>query len=733
MTIAPPTRREETVQGVVDTVVYQSADGFFSVVRLLREPDASELVAIGDLGNVSPGETLRLRGRFTEHPVHGKRFQVQSFTPVLPTSRDGIARYLGSGLVPGIGKGIAEKLVKQFGERALDVIATQSGKLREVPGIGRNRAQAIAAAVRERRDETELMAYLHSLGLGPSLARRIRKRYGERAVHVIREDPYLVAEQVPGVGFKTADAIGRASGLALDDPRRAAGAVLHLLSEHADDGHVYATTDELVQSAEQLSVPAERAEEAIEALSGRGLLVREDDAVYAAPLHRAERNLAQLLRERSDNRPMRPIIIDEHALEGLSDAQADAVRATFASRLLVITGGPGTGKTTTVRGIVRAQKAASRNVVLCAPTGRAAKRLSDAAGSEAKTIHRLLEWNPATARFQRDRENPVEADLVLIDETSMLNLQLGERLMAAIPAHVPVVMVGDVDQLPPVGPGQVLRAVIDSGVVPVVRLSTVFRQAQESHIVRGAHAILHGQAPIPTPPHTRGSGELFVIKARDPEQILERLRDVMKRLPAAYQLDPKRDVMVLSPMRRGPLGTERLNEVLQHELNPSSDPNPRPLAFRPGDRVMQLVNDYEKETFNGDLGEVRTVAGGITYVSMEGREIRYKQDELSDLALAYASTVHKVQGSEFQAVVLVLHASHHVLLSRALVYTAITRGKRLVVVIGDERALSRAASNAHSYACQSKLADRIRAPKQEPMRRDAHDDQDELESDDYAD
>jgi exodeoxyribonuclease V alpha subunit len=710
MSLFPPERREETVQGVVDSVVFQSTDGFFSVVRLLREPDGGELIAIGDLGNVNSGETLRLRGRFTQHAQHGRRFQVTSFTPVLPTSRDGIARYLGSGLVPGIGKGIAEKLVQQFGERALDVIATQSAKLREVPGIGRNRAQAIASAVRERRDETELMAYLHSLGLGPALARRIRKRYGERAVHVIRDDPYLVAEQVPGVGFKTADGIGRASGMALDDPRRAAGAVLHLLGVHADDGHVFATREHLITAAENLSVPAERSEEAIETLAGRGLLVREAEAVYAAPLYRAEVDVARRVRARSLTPPGKPAHIPEHALEGLSEAQAEAVRASFGGRLLILTGGPGTGKTTTVRGIVRAHHAAGHTVVLCAPTGRAAKRLSDAAGAEAKTIHRLLEWNPATARFQRDADNPIEADLVLVDETSMLNLQLGERLLQAVPNHVPLVLVGDVDQLPPVGPGQVLRAIIESGIAPVVRLQTVFRQAQESHIVRGAHAILHGELPAPSPAHTRGSGELFVIKAREPTVALERLREMLRRLPTAYGFDPKRDVMMLSPMRRGPLGTEKLNEFLQHELNPNPEANPRPLLLRPGDRVMQLVNDYEKETFNGDLGEVRTVAGGITYVSMEGREVRYKHDELGDLALAYASTVHKVQGSEFQAVIIVLHASHHVLLSRALLYTAVTRGKRLVVILGDDRALARAVRNAHSYACQSKLSERLRAP-----------------------
>ncbi len=704
---SPSDRREETLQGAVEGVVYQSPDGFFSVVRILRESDNAEITAIGDFGNVSSGETLRLRGRFTEHPSHGRRFQISSLTPVLPSSRDGMARYLGSGLIPGIGKGLAQKLVAQFGERALDVITTQSAKLREVPGIGRQRATAISQAVRERRDETELMSYLHSLGLGPALARRIRKRYGERAVQVIREDPYLVAEQVPGIGFKTADGIGRASGLTVDDPRRAAGAVLHLLARTADDGHVFATRDDLITQGENLEVPADRLEEAIESLCGRGLAVRDGEAIYAAPLHRAEIAVANLLRARVSTLTHADVPLDPKSFEGLSEEQAEAVRATFRGRLLVITGGPGTGKTTTVRGIVQAHRAVGHQILLCAPTGRAAKRLSEAAGAEARTIHRLLEWNPALARFQREAENPVEGDIVLVDEASMLNVQLAERLLSAIPAHVPLVLVGDVDQLPPVGPGQVLRDTIASGVAPVVRLQTVFRQAQESHIVRGAHAILRGQLPEATPANTRGSGDLFIVRATDPELALERLREMLKRLPSAYGFDVRRDVMVLSPMRKGPLGTERLNEFLQEELNPKTNAHSKAMVPRAGDRVMQLRNDYEKEAFNGDLGEVRNVAAGITYVKMDGREVRYKHDEMDDLTLAYASTIHKVQGSEFPAVILVLHNSHHVLLSRALLYTGVTRAKKLVILLGDERAIMRAAKNAHSYRCQSKLTERL--------------------------
>jgi exodeoxyribonuclease V alpha subunit len=701
-------RRDETLQGIVESVVYRSHDGFFSVIRLLAEPDGREVTAVGDLGTVSPGETLRLRGRFTEHASHGRRFQTESFTPVLPSSCDGIARYLGSGLVPGIGKGLAERLVAQFGERAIDVIATQSGRLREVPGIGKQRAQAIAKAVRERRDETELMAYLHGLGLGPAMAKRLRRRYGERAVQVIREDPYRVAQEVPGIGFRTADGMGRASGLSLDDPRRAAGAILHLLGEQAEAGHVFSHVATLVEAAGALDIPEVCAEAAIEALSGTELVTREGDAVYATPLYEAEVEVAQNLRDRVAAASLADAPLPPIDMANLSEEQAAAVRATLRARVLVLTGGPGTGKTTTVRGIVAAHRALDHSVALCAPTGRAAKRLSEAAGVEAKTIHRLLEWNPASARFARDEHTPVEADVVLVDEASMLNLQLTQHLLRAIPRHVTLVLVGDVDQLPPVGPGQVLRAVIESRALPVVRLSTVFRQAGESAIVKGAHAVLAGRVPEKSPAFTRGKGELFIVRTRDVDTALERLRELMRRVGQAYGLDPKRDIMVLSPMRKGPLGTERLNAVLQAELNPEGEGQAARTPMRAGDRVMQLVNDYEKETFNGDLGEVRSIQGGVVYVNIDGREVRYKHDDLDQLALAYASTIHKVQGSEFPGVFIVLHTSHHVLLTRALLYTAITRGKQLVVLLGDDRAIARAVGNAESYECRSQLVARLR-------------------------
>jgi exodeoxyribonuclease V alpha subunit len=392
----------------------------------------------------------------------------------------------------------------------------------------------------------------------------------------------------------------------------------------------------------------------------------------------------------------------------LSDAQRSAVEASLGTHLLVLTGGPGTGKTTTVRAIVEAHAALDRRVALCAPTGRAAKRLSEAAGREARTIHRLLEWNPATGHFNRNAGAPLEEDLVLVDEASMLDIRLAAQLLAAIPHTATLVLVGDIDQLPPVGPGQPLRDLIESKVCKTVRLHEVFRQAQQSAIVRGAHSVLEGRLPETTPRGTKADGDLFLIAETDAERILERLIQALKRMAIAYGLDPLKDVQVMTPMRRGPLGTHNLNEVLQNAFNPGADGGVAN-AYRLGDKVMQLRNDYDKEVYNGDLGEVVRIDGGVTHVRFDERVVQYGADELDSISLAYACTVHKVQGSEFPAAVIVMHNAHFMLLNRALLYTALTRAKELVVLIGDPAAMARAARNAHSYATNSKLLERLHA------------------------
>lgn len=727
-----PHRQDEVVEVSVEDVLFRSDDGLFAVVRAVRTRDSAEaadLTAVGNLGNVSVGETLRLRGRFSDHPRFGRRFQVNGFTPVLPTTAPGIVRYLGSGLIGGIGKGLAERLVQHFGDETIDIITQQSKRLREVPGIGAGRATSIAKAVREKHALVETMVFLRGLGIGQAAADRVMKRYQDEAVQRVRDDPYMVAEEVSGIGFRTADQIARGLGFTEDDPRRAAGATLHLLGKAADDGHLFLTREQLLAACGPLRVPTDAVEAALPTLFLRGLVVEDEGDLYVPPLHRAERRVAKLLAALSRQRALPPAgeaaVAAALAGSSLSETQSSAVRASLMTGLMVLTGGPGTGKTTTIKAVVAAHRALGHRVALCAPTGRAAKRMTEATGHEAKTVHRTLQWNPALSRFEKGEDDPVDVELILVDEASMLDLRLAERLFLAVPPSATLVLVGDVDQLPPVGPGQVLRDLIDSEICPVVRLGEVFRQAQRSAIVRGAHAILRGELPEPTPAGERGEGDLFIVRATSPDALHEKLVQLVERMNTAYGMDMS-NLQVLSPMRSGPAGTHALNEVLQARFNPGKDAHDgsaagasksgggdRPRAtLRPGDKVMQLRNDYERDVYNGDLGTVRRIEGGVTYVLVDGREVQYKFEHLDALTLAYASTVHKVQGSEFEGIIVVLHGSHHMLLSRALLYTAVTRAKRLVVLLGDPRAMAKAARNGDVNQVNSKLAARLREAAQ---------------------
>lgn len=709
-----------TVRGVVRSVVYRSDDLGFSVLRLTTL-DGQEVTVAGSLGNYTTGESLRVTGRYEDHKTHGRQLRAQTAVPELPSTGDGIERLLGSGFVPDIGPRLSQRIVAKFGTSTLDVIADHPERLAEVEGIGKKRAERIQEAFRARRIEVESKSFLQGIGLGPSLTRRVWEKFGADTVTVIRENPYRLAEEVVGVGFKTADQVGRAVGIADDDPRRVAGAALFLLLEAVEEGHTALPPEELAVRADALSVDRDGVREAVAQLAARRTVVLDEHLVYPPPLFEAESKLAAdlvaMLR-----RPVEPIGADvlstptgQKALEPLHARQREAVEATLTSNMLVLTGGPGTGKTTTVRAIVAIHRAAGRRILLAAPTGRAARRLHEATQFPTATLHRLLEWNPRLGRFTRNRHSPLDADLVLVDEASMVDVQLASALVQSVRQGARLVWVGDADQLPPVGPGSVLSDLLGTPEVRKVRLTEVFRQAAASAIVRGAYEVLRGEIPKPSPPRppaTHGpvapSGELYLVRQEDAEQAARLLvTTVSKRIPESFGLDPLRDVQVLVPTHRGPLGAQSLNELLQQALNPNGARGRK--GFAPGDKVMQHKNDYDLDVWNGDVGIVTRADEKTVTVMMDGREVNYTGQSMDHLALAYAATVHKSQGSEYDAVVIGLHTSHFVLLNRALLYTAITRARRLVVVVGSERALSMAARNARMTERHGALRWRIQS------------------------
>ncbi|MCL6581750.1 MAG: ATP-dependent RecD-like DNA helicase, partial [Firmicutes bacterium] len=722
-----PVSSSRVLEGVLDHVVYANPTSGYTVGRLrLLSPDGGHpaggegvVTFVGVFPPLRPGERLRLEGAWVDHPEYGRQFKVSSYQVVLPQTPEAVERYLASGMVRGIGPATAKRLVAHFGADVLRVLEEDPGRLTEVEGVGPTRARLIAESFASQKGVRDVMLFLQSVGMSPSLAARVFHHYGEGVVAALRENPYRLADEVFGVGFKTADQIALNMGVSPASPQRLQAGIRYLLGQLTQDGHVFGPR-EWVESrvAEGLGVDRDLVARETDSLVTEGSLrlenLDEGQAVYLAPLYHAERAVAAKLRflagvggdDRSHPAGPGPEEVRAAAAEAgieLSPEQALAVEEAFRHGVLVVTGGPGTGKTTIIDCLIRLCRARRLVPLLAAPTGRAAKRMTEATGYEARTIHRTLEvvYTPTGGlEFQRNEDNPLEADMVIVDEMSMVDLLLMHHLLRAVEPPTRLVLVGDVDQLPAVGPGTVLRDLIASDVLPVVRLGRIFRQAAESLIVLNAHRINRGQMPL----LNEKDGDFFFIEEEGPDRVLETVVElVSRRLPdrlreLGLSADPLQDIQVLSPMRRTPVGVDNLNVELQRALNPPGwgkvEVGGRTPPFRTGDKVMQTRNNYLKEVFNGDIGVIRAVdqESGQVAVAFPGetgpRVVVYERDELEELVLAYATTVHKSQGSEYPVVVMPVVTQHYVMLQRHLLYTAVTRAKKIVVLVGTKKALA---------------------------------------------
>ncbi|MGV9658401.1 SF1B family DNA helicase RecD2 [Streptomyces koyangensis] len=708
------------LEAVLERITYANEENGYTVARVDTGRGGGDLLTVvGALLGAQPGEALRMEGRWGSHPQYGKQFTVENYTTVLPATVQGIRRYLGSGLIKGIGPRIADRITEHFGVDTLDVIETDAKRLVEVPGLGPKRTKMIAAAWEEQKAIKEVMVFLQGVGVTTSIAVRIYKKYGDASISVVRNQPYRLAADVWGIGFLTADRIAQAVGIPHDSPDRVKAGLQYALSQSSDQGHVYLPEDRLIADAVKLlQVDTGLVIDCLgELAADEEGVVREKvpgpdgepvTAVYLVPFHRAEVSLAaqllRLLRAPDDRMPAFRDVDWEKALgwlarrtgTELAPEQRDAVRLALTEKAAVLTGGPGCGKSFTVRSVVELARAKGAKVVLAAPTGRAAKRLAELTGAEASTVHRLLELRPG-GDAAYDRERPLDADLVVVDEASMLDVLLANKLVKAVAPGAHLLFVGDVDQLPSVGAGEVLRDLLaDGGPIPSVRLTRIFRQAQRSGVVTNAHRINAG-----TPPLTQGLDDFFLFVEDDTEEVGRLTVDVAaRRVPARFGLDPRRDIQVLAPMHRGPAGAGALNGLLQQAITPARPDLPEKRfggrVFRVGDKVTQIRNNYEKGlngVFNGTVGVVTALNAEeqrLTVLTDEDEEVPYDFDELDELAHAYAVTIHRSQGSEYPAVVVPVTTSAWMMLQRNLLYTAVTRAKKLVVLVGSRKAIGQA-------------------------------------------
>jgi len=720
----------EEIAGLVERVTYFNEESGFAVLRVKVRGHRELVTVLGSVPSISAGEWLTGRGWWVRDKEHGLQFKAQILKATPPTTREGVERYLGGGFVKGVGPVLAKKLVGHFGAEVLKVIADNPAGLESVDGIGPKRRERIANAWQEGMQIREIMLFLHSHGVSTGRAVRIFKTYGNLAIQTVQENPYTLAKEIHGIGFATADQIAQSVGIPKDSGNRARAGIDHVLLEATSEGHCALPLEKLKAAAVKLlEVPSDVIERALSQMLTGGFLVLEEidgePLVFLPHLRKAEDGIAAKIRRLAAASPAYPAIDFEKAVQWceartgktLAPSQREALKTVLTSRSAIITGGPGVGKTTLVNSILQILRAKKVKCLLCAPTGRAAKRLTETTGLEAKTIHRLLEVDPATGRFSRNEDNPLECDLLIVDETSMVDVLLMHALLRALARNSALILVGDVDQLPSVGPGNALRDLIESGLVPVVRLTEVFRQAAASRIITSAHLIRQGRMPEL---RTAEPGSDFHFVERDtPEDIAATLvKLVQDRIPKGHGLDPIKDIQVLCPMNRGSIGVRELNTVLQRALNPPRQAEP--VAERFGwrfqirDKVIQTENNYKKEVFNGDIGAIEKIdpVEQEVFIRYDDRLVAYDYGELDEVSLAYAITIHKSQGSEFPAVVIPVAMQHFMLLERNLIYTGITRARKFLVVIGQKKALGLAVRNDQSRKRYSGLLSSLKKAAQ---------------------
>ena len=713
----------ETIYGHIERITFHNKENGFIVARLKEKNKKNLTPIVGKIVQIFEGESVELQGNWKNNKNYGNQFEFETCKTALPTSIESITRYLSSGLIKGIGPKMSKQIVKKFGESTLDIIETSPERLTEVEGIGQKRSQMISVAWLEQKHVAKIMSFLQNYGISQSLCTKIYRNYGEQSIAKIKENPYRLVKDIWGIGFLTADKIAQNMGIEKDSIRRAKEGTAHVLNTQSEKGHVYCPKSILTnEAAKLLNVDSEVISQAIIELIIDGRIVAEEDSqgkdiVYLSPLHKTEENLSKKLVDlKSSRHSIRPID-SEKAIDWvenklnikLAGKQKEAIISATQEKIIIITGGPGTGKTTIIKSILEILKTLKLRIALTAPTGRAAKRMNETTGHPAQTIHRLLKYEPGKGGFSYNQNNPLETDVLIVDEASMIDIYLMYNLIKAIPKHALIVLVGDINQLPSIGPGNVLRDMISSGQFKTVILDEIFRQAKQSKIITNAHLINHGK--MPNLQNGSLNNDFFFVQKDDPEQIVGMIIRLCKeRIPAKFNLDPKNDIQVLSPAHKGITGVANLNKVLQKAINPIGKQIQRgDKILRVNDKVMQIKNNYDKDVFNGDIGFIKSIneEEQEVVITFNNKDVLYDYSDLDQIVLSYATSIHKSQGSEYPAVVIPISTQHYIMLQKNLVYTGITRAKKLVVLVGTKKALAIAIRNNNPQQRYTMLSERI--------------------------